>query len=142
MTIGKRIKQLRLAADMTMDGLGALMRSEEKPDGLTKQTVSAWESSRNQLNVDQALRLCEIFKVSIGWLLTGDNSLSEARQHTRDAINLVSLTDHELEIISVYRQTSYESRIVIDSTIRTSPRLTASEVIPIDKWRRLRGDGL
>jgi transcriptional regulator with XRE-family HTH domain len=70
-TLGKRLKALRKKANMTMDAVGELLRSKDKPDGVPKQTVSAWESDRNQVGSDTLLRLCGIYKVTADYLLTG-----------------------------------------------------------------------
>lgn len=70
-TIGKRLKALRNAANLTMDAVGEHLRSKDKPDGVTKQTISAWEADRNQIGADQLLRLCKLYKVSADYVLTG-----------------------------------------------------------------------
>lgn len=74
MTIGKRIKQLRQSKGLTMDALGEMFISVEKPEGLTKQTVSAWESGRNQLTAPQIHRICEIFGITADFLIFGKES--------------------------------------------------------------------
>lgn len=77
MTIGKRIKQLRQSKGLTMDALGEMFISAEKPEGLTKQTVSAWEADRNQLTAQQIQRICEIFDISADYLLFGKQAATK-----------------------------------------------------------------
>jgi transcriptional regulator with XRE-family HTH domain len=103
MSIGKRLKELRLGANLTMDALGELFRSPEKPEGLTKQAVSAWESDRNQLTADQIIFLCKLFRVSPDYLLLGK-------------------TDEETELLTDYRGASQRAKVAIRMAAKTSER--------------------
>jgi transcriptional regulator with XRE-family HTH domain len=103
MTIGKRLKELRTSANLTMDALGELFRSEEKPEGLSKQAVSAWESDRNQLTADQIIFLCKVFKISPDYLLLGK-------------------TDEETELLTDYRSASARAKVAIRMAAKTSER--------------------
>lgn len=103
MSIGKRLRELRIGANLTMDALGELFRSEEKPNGLSKQAVSAWEAERNQLTADQIIFLCKLFKVSPDYLLLGK-------------------TDHETELLTDYRGASERAKTAIRMAAKTSER--------------------
>jgi transcriptional regulator with XRE-family HTH domain len=103
MSIGKRLKELRTGAQLTQDALGELFRSEEKPEGLSKQAVAAWESDRNQLTSDQIILLCKHFRVSPDYLLLGK-------------------TDDEAELLTDYRGASERAKIAIRMAAKTSER--------------------
>lgn len=103
MSIGKRIKELRTGAGLTQDGLGELFRSEEKPEGLSKQAVAAWESDRNQLTADQIIFICKRFRISPDYLLLGR-------------------TDEEAELLTGYRGASDRAKIAIRMAAKTSER--------------------
>lgn len=124
MTIGTRIKTLRISAGMTMDALGEMFRTGEKPDGLTKQAVSAWEKNRNQLTADQILRMCEIFNVSVGWLMTGAEERPGAKATSDEDVarNLDYLTDKEKEIVTAYRETDEAHKTIFESAAEEAPR--------------------
>ena len=103
MSIGKRLRELREVAGLNQDAIGELFRSEEKPDGLGKQAVSAWENDRNQLTADQIILLCQFFKVSPDYLLLGK-------------------TDEEAELLTYYRGASREAKAAIRMVAKTSAR--------------------
>lgn len=104
MTIGKRLKELREGANLTQDALGEFFRSAKKPDGLSKQAVSAWEDDRNQLTADQIIALCKLFKVSPDYLLLGK-------------------TDEETELLTDYRGASARAKVAIRMAAKTSERI-------------------
>jgi transcriptional regulator with XRE-family HTH domain len=103
MTIGTRIRELREGAGLTQDDLAALFRSEKKPDGLSKQAVSAWEDDRNTINSDQIILLCRHFRVSPDYLLLGT-------------------TSDEIELLTDYRGASQRAKVAIRMAAKTSER--------------------
>lgn len=103
MTIGKRLKELRLGKNLTMDALGELFRSKEKPEGLSKQAVSAWEAERNQLTAEQIIFLCKLYGVSADYLLFG-------------------MADDEVELLADYRAASARAKVAIRMAAKTSER--------------------
>lgn len=103
MTIGTRIKELREGAGMTQDDLAALFRSPKKPDGLSKQAVSAWEDDRNTINSDQIILLCQHFRISPDYLLLGT-------------------TSEEIELLTDYRGASQRAKVAIRMAAKTSER--------------------
>ena len=62
MTIGKKIYEMRTAADMSQEQLAELL-------SVTRQSVSKWETDCALPQLDKVLGLCEIFGVSAGELL-------------------------------------------------------------------------
>ena len=106
MTIGTRIRKLRTDAGMTMDALGELFSSEEKPLGITKQAISAWESDRNQLTADQIIRICNLFKVRPEYLLFGD----ESRKGEDRPVDRQTAAEDMMILISAYKDADEEER--------------------------------
>lgn len=62
MTIGKKIYEMRTAAEMSQERLAELL-------SVTRQSVSKWETDCALPQLDKVLGLCEIFGVSAGDLL-------------------------------------------------------------------------
>jgi transcriptional regulator with XRE-family HTH domain len=92
MTIGKRIKELRLDKGWTQEQLGSHFVTEDRPDGYGKQTVAAWESNRNDLTAENLTRLCQVFGVTSDYLLFGAPSagLAQAEIPADDLARLVT----------------------------------------------------
>lgn len=67
MSMGKRIKDLREQAGMTLEDLGKCFHVGDKH--LSKQAINAWEKERNQPNSEQLAVLCKTFGVSADLLL-------------------------------------------------------------------------
>lgn len=68
--IGKRINELRLERDLSMDMLVADMNTRyvlDKP--LNKSMVSRWESDKNNPTLQSAKCLCDYFDVSLDYLI-------------------------------------------------------------------------
>ena len=91
---------------MTMDALGELFSSEEKPLGITKQAISAWESDRNQLTADQIIRICNLFKVRPEYLLFGD----ESRKEEDRPVDRQTAAEDMMILISAYKDADEEER--------------------------------
>ena len=62
MTIGKRIKELRLSENLSQKELGLLMT-------LSQDTISLWENDKSLPSVVDIIKLTKIFKVSADYIL-------------------------------------------------------------------------
>lgn len=62
MTIGKRIKELRLSENLSQKELGLLMT-------LSQDTISLWENDKSLPSVEDIIKLTKIFKVSSDFIL-------------------------------------------------------------------------
>lgn len=62
MSIGKKIKYLRELKGMTQEELANLLY-------VSKQAVSKWEKGLTIPDIENIIRLCEIFNVDINYLL-------------------------------------------------------------------------
>ena len=68
--LGKRIKDLRLERDLSMDMLVADMNRRyalDKP--LNKSMVSRWEQDKNNPSLENTKCLCDYFDVSLDYLI-------------------------------------------------------------------------
>lgn len=73
MTIGEKITQLRIAADISQEQLAERM-------SVSRQSVSKWEMDQALPQIDKVLQLCELFDISTDELL-------------HDKINIRNITD-------------------------------------------------
>lgn len=71
MTIGEKITQLRISADLSQEQLAEKM-------SVSRQSVSKWEMNQAMPQVDKILQLCEIFSISTDELLHGKINLCTA----------------------------------------------------------------
>ena len=67
MTFGENLQFLRKRAGMTQEGLAEKM-------GVSRQSVSKWESNAAYPETDAILRLCDLFHCDMDTLLRGDVS--------------------------------------------------------------------
>ncbi|MBE6616060.1 MAG: helix-turn-helix transcriptional regulator [Ruminococcaceae bacterium] len=64
MTLGERIKALRLGRGMSQEGLADAL-------DVTRQAVSKWETDGSVPDIDKLIGLCELFSVSMDYLVRG-----------------------------------------------------------------------
>jgi transcriptional regulator with XRE-family HTH domain len=76
--LGQRIKQLRRQKlNITQEQLAEKM-------GVSKSTISQWESNTNEPNVDALIKLADLFGVTVDYLIGRDNYSEEERNFLRD----------------------------------------------------------
>lgn len=61
MTIGKRIREVRLQNDMSLRDFAGLI-------GVADTTVMKWEKDERKMSFDSAIKICKRFEVSLNWL--------------------------------------------------------------------------
>lgn len=61
MTLGKKIREIRLRNDMSL-------RDFAKTIGAADTTVMKWEKDERKMSFDSAIKICKRFKVSLNWL--------------------------------------------------------------------------
>jgi transcriptional regulator with XRE-family HTH domain len=89
--IGKRIKQARLAKGLKQHELGRL-------SGVSESAVSQWESGRIKQIMGPTLRkLASALKVSIDWLLEGEDAPARAEDDAPDSLAWEYLTSKQRE---------------------------------------------
>ena len=68
--IGKRIQELRIERDLTMDLLVADMNQQFHPDKpFSKSMISRWESGEHEPTLENAKYLSMYFNVSVDYLI-------------------------------------------------------------------------
>lgn len=67
--IGERLLELRTQRQMTQEDLAEQL-------GVTRQSVSKWESNLTFPNMNKLIEICEIFQVSLDYLLRGVGELT------------------------------------------------------------------
>lgn len=61
MTIGKRLREVRLQNDMSL-------RDFAKVIGVADTTVMKWEKNERKMSFENAIKICERFDVKLSWL--------------------------------------------------------------------------
>ena len=82
MTIGERIAQIRKERGLSQEAFGESL-------GVTRQSISKWESNASIPDVDKLLAMNRLYGVSIGWILGEDTT------QTKDG---KELTEEQLRI--------------------------------------------
>lgn len=95
MSIGKKIVNLRLSENLTQEKLAEKL-------GITRQTLSNWESDITSPDLKQAKKLCSIFCVSFDELVGNDLNVIQQK-----LINTEKLTIKQTKFIKVLLVTIY-----------------------------------
>lgn len=95
MSIGKKIVNLRLSKNLTQEKLAEKL-------GITRQTLSNWESDITSPDLKQAKKLCSIFCVSLDELVGNDLNVIQEK-----LINTEKLTIKQTKFIKVLLVTIY-----------------------------------
>lgn len=112
--VGERIRKLREESEMTQEKLGSFFLKKSKKESskkevLGKQAVSAWEKGRNQVNAEQIIELCNLFKINPDYLLLGlPDEIGNGRK-------TMFLEKEEREIIEAYRNSTENGKKIIVS---------------------------
>nr|WP_295301116.1 helix-turn-helix transcriptional regulator [uncultured Blautia sp.] len=61
MTIGKRIREVRLQNDMSLRDFAKLI-------GVSDTTVMKWEKDERKMSFENAIKICDQFDVKLSWL--------------------------------------------------------------------------
>ena len=61
MTIGKRIREVRLQNDMSLRDFAEVI-------GVASTTVMKWEKDEQKMSFENAIRICDRFDVKLSWL--------------------------------------------------------------------------
>lgn len=78
-SILERLIKAREKAGLTQGQVAAML-------GVVRTTVTTWEDiGRSNITVKQILNLCEIYGVSVGWVMTGVNENFDAEAFMRTA---------------------------------------------------------
>lgn len=82
MNIGEKIHQIRKLSGMTQEELAEKMN-------VSRQTVSKWETGASAPDLENAIRLCELFQISLNDFMRGGQSMEQETKITlQDIIKL------------------------------------------------------
>lgn len=71
MTLGEKIQKERKEAGLSQEDLGEQL-------GVSRQAVSRWECNNGYPETEKLIRICQIFHVSLDYLLGEENNGAEA----------------------------------------------------------------
>lgn len=111
-TIGERIKYLRTQNNWTVQQLADLIDK-------TKGNVSSYENNKYEPSAQTIIKICEQFKVSADWLLTGTdiNTFSVPISEQSDASDTYVLSEEEKHLISAFRHFDELDRDLVKTTV-------------------------
>lgn len=94
MSVGERIRELRIAKHMTQQQLADKCH-------VSKQSVCIWESDKQGVKNDNLVLLCDIFNVSMDYLTGRENRCPRI------------LTSEEMNLVDAYRALSEDQKDMI-----------------------------
>ena len=115
MGINDRLRQARKAAGYSQEAVGGMFASDEKPDGLGKASVSAWETGRNELTASQIVKLCQLLQISADYLLTGKDQTTTAKERW---------------LLDAYRSADATGRTLIETGVEISLNMRSAGNLP------------
>lgn len=129
MTMGERIKELRKKNGMTQTDLAGKL-------GVTKGTISTWETGNRSPNFDVMDQLCEMFHASMDYLM-GRTDVNSYREITEEDIEQLGkwaveedLTEYALKYarLDEYGKQAVESIIISEfNRCRAQDSLTSAD---------------
>lgn len=114
-TFGSRLKELRMERGIRQDDLAELM-------GVTVGTVSKWERDIRKPDFPMLDKLCDEFKVTIGYLLGEDESRTLDKKTETDSC-MWSMSDEDMTLTDFalsMAQLSEETRRIVYATINAA----------------------
>lgn len=85
MTIGDNLRALRADSGMTQEQVAEQL-------GVTRQTLSSYESGRTRPDIDMLVRLCQVYDTDLDGIVYGQaRVLKDLRRVRRTAIALLAL---------------------------------------------------
>ncbi len=109
MTVGERIKKIRLNRDMTMEQFGEKI-------GVSKSTISNIENGNRNATTHMIKSICREFNVTENWLRTGEDDVSlnqEGDFFLDDFVRQKGGTEEDLELVKAYFDLPAEVRKIL-----------------------------
>ncbi|MBE6777873.1 MAG: helix-turn-helix transcriptional regulator [Ruminococcaceae bacterium] len=100
---GNRLRQLRSANHLTQERIAALLNLE-------RSTYAKYETGSSMPHQDTLLRLAELFRVSVDYLLGNTPHMEGDRNELRDDGTLPGLDPEETAVLTVFRKLTAEQR--------------------------------
>ena len=141
MTLGEKIMQLRVSADMTQEEMAERL-------SVSRQSVSKWEMNQAMPQIDKVLLLCELFGVTTDELLKDKISISKGKAKNKyfgtdgfrgeANLNLTSMQAYKVgrflgwyysSSLSGAKKPGYRPRIVIGKDTRRSSYMLEYSIV-------------
>ena len=141
MTLGEKIMQLRVAADMTQEEMAEKL-------SVSRQSVSKWEINQALPQIDKVLLLCELFNVSTDELLKEKITINTGKKRNKyfgtdgfrgeANVNLTSMQAYKVgrflgwyysSALSGAKKPGYRPRIVIGKDTRRSSYMLEYSIV-------------
>ncbi len=126
-TIGERINYLRTKNKLTMDELSLLI-------GKKKSNLSSYENGKYEPSAQTIIALCETFKVSADWLLTGKSNNDSFDLRTKAIISLIKdLTDKDIDdVIDFLKYKQFKHKTINNNmTVQITEQTFKGKVVPL-----------
>ncbi|MCH5320677.1 MAG: helix-turn-helix domain-containing protein [Eubacterium sp.] len=99
MTLGQRLYEMRKAKGLSQEKVAEIL-------GVTRQTISKWETDQTTPDFDKIIPLCELYNISTDELLKGDTHSSNNYNNSRYDIPNENMQKDNSEQIEKYRRKS------------------------------------
>jgi len=99
---GDRLRMIREQYKMTQQDFAYLLKT-------TSQTIYNWEQNKNKPSIDMAVKISDLTRVSLDWLLTG-------KEHPYDkeySLNVNDLTTEDMELITRLKKLPLTKHLVV-----------------------------
>lgn len=112
MTLGERIKELRKSSKMTQVDLA-------KKLGITKGTVSTWETGNRTPGFDALNFMCDLFEVSLDYLMgrTDNNTYREITDADIEFMDKIAVEEDITEYALKYARLDEYGKQAVESVI-------------------------
>ncbi len=97
MNIGDKMKNARLAAELTQEAVAAAL-------GVSRQTVSNWENGKTYPDIVSVVKMSDLYGVSLDYLLKGSDGTPTYLDYLAESTDTVRSNDRKWKtvLISVY----------------------------------------
>lgn len=122
MNLGERLYELRKAKGLSQESVADIL-------GVTRQTVSKWETNQTTPDFDKILPLCKLYEITTDELLTGEKSTAAEQEST----SFKKEEDTEQSERYTYYNDSYsDANTYTDTNTYTQSTSDDNEDIPIE----------
>jgi len=127
MTLGQRIKKLRKQNHMTQTDLAQTL-------GVTKGTVSTWETNSRNPGFETLMKMCDMFSVNLDYLMgrSDDPTPSEMTDEEKDSLARDTVSEELTEYALKYVRLDEYGRSAVESIIQAEYRRCRAENTLLD----------
>lgn len=80
MEIGKKLKDARIGSGLTQENVAEEIN-------VSRQTISNWENERSYPDIISAIKLSDLYSISLDELLKGDNKMIKHLEESTNVVN-------------------------------------------------------